>query len=66
ILLGLLGLPREKLFSDNIARVGHTIASDNLLNLRDLLDSGRVRNGDRLLLFTFGFGLHWSCMVVEH
>lgn len=66
ILLGLLGLPREKLFSDNIARVGHTIASDNLLNLRDLLDSRRVRDGDRLLLFTFGFGLHWSCMVVEH
>ena len=65
ILLGLLGLPREKLFSDNIARVGHTIASDNLLNLRDLLDSGRVREGDRLLLFTFGYGLHWSCMVVE-
>jgi 3-oxoacyl-[acyl-carrier-protein] synthase-3 len=65
ILLGLLGLPPEKLFSDNIARVGHTIASDNLLNLRDLLDSGRLREGDRLLLFTFGYGLHWSCMVVE-
>lgn len=66
ILLGVLGLPREKLFADNIARVGHTIASDNLLNLRDLLDSGRLRRGDRLLLFTFGFGLNWSCMVVEH
>jgi hypothetical protein len=24
-----------------------------------------VSTGDRLLLFTFGFGLHWSCMVVE-
>lgn len=66
ILLGLLELPREKLFADNIARVGHTVASDNLLNLRDLLDSGRVRDGDRLLLFTFGYGLNWSCLVVEH
>jgi 3-oxoacyl-[acyl-carrier-protein] synthase-3 len=66
ILLGLLDLPREKLFADNIARVGHTVASDNLLNLRDLLDSGRVRDGDRLLLFTFGYGLNWSCLVVEH
>jgi len=65
ILLGLLDFPREKLFAENIARVGHTIASDNLLNLRDLLDSGRVREGERLLLFTFGYGLHWSCMVVE-
>lgn len=65
ILLGLIELPRERLFADNIARVGHTIASDNLLNLRDLLDSGRALEGDRLLLFTFGYGLHWSCMVVE-
>jgi 3-oxoacyl-[acyl-carrier-protein] synthase-3 len=66
ILLGLLDVPREKLFSENIARVGHTIAADNLLNLRDLLDSGRLRAGDRLLLFTFGYGLNWSCIVVEH
>jgi 3-oxoacyl-[acyl-carrier-protein] synthase-3 len=66
ILLGLLGFPRERLFHDNIARVGHTIASDNLVNLRDLLDSGRVSPGERLLLFTFGFGLNWSCIVVEH
>jgi len=65
ILLGLLGVPRAKLFGENIARVGHTIASDALLNLRDLLDTGRVRDGERLLLFTFGYGLHWSCMVVE-
>jgi 3-oxoacyl-[acyl-carrier-protein] synthase-3 len=66
ILLGILGLSRDRLFADNIARVGHTIASDGLLNLRDLLDSGRVRRGDRLLLFTFGYGLNWSCIVVEH
>jgi 3-oxoacyl-[acyl-carrier-protein] synthase-3 len=66
ILLGLLGAPRERLFADNIARVGHTIASDNLLNLRDAVDAGVVRAGDYLLLFTFGYGLNWSCMVVQH
>lgn len=66
ILRGLLQLPEERVFTDNIARVGHTIASDNILNLRDAIDAGRVRTGDKLLLFTFGFGLNWSCMVVEH
>jgi len=66
ILLGLIGCPREKLFSDNIGRVGHTIAADNFINLRDATDSGRIRQGDLLLLFTFGYGLNWSCMVVEH
>jgi 3-oxoacyl-[acyl-carrier-protein] synthase-3 len=66
ILLGLIGCPREKLFSANIARVGHTIAADNFINLRDATDAGLIRKGDLLLLFTFGYGLNWSCMVVEH
>ena len=66
ILRGLLELPADRVFTDNIARVGHTIASDNILNLRDAIDCGRVARGDKLLLFTFGFGLNWSCIVVEH
>jgi 3-oxoacyl-[acyl-carrier-protein] synthase III len=66
ILLGLLECPREKLFASNIARIGHTIAADNLINLRDATDAGLLQPGDLLLLFTFGYGLNWSCMVVEH
>ena len=66
ILLGLIGCPREKLFSGNIGRVGHTIAADNFINLRDATDAGLLRTGDLLLLFTFGYGLNWSCMVLEH
>jgi 3-oxoacyl-[acyl-carrier-protein] synthase-3 len=66
ILLGLIGCPREKLFSENIGRVGHTIAADNFINLRDATDAGLLRKGDLLLLFTFGYGLNWSCMVLEH
>ncbi|HSA55525.1 MAG TPA: 3-oxoacyl-[acyl-carrier-protein] synthase III C-terminal domain-containing protein [Gemmatimonadaceae bacterium] len=66
ILLGLLGAPREKLFDRNIARVGHTIAADNIINLRDATDAGLVKPGDRIMLFTFGYGLNWSCMILEH
>lgn len=66
ILLGMLRVPPQKLFSANIARVGHTMAADNLVNLRDAQDAGLLRTGDRLLLFTFGFGLNWSCMILEH
>lgn len=66
ILLGMLRVPREKLFTANIPRLGHTMSADNLINLRDAQDSGLLRAGDKLLLFTFGFGLHWSCMVLEH
>jgi 3-oxoacyl-[acyl-carrier-protein] synthase-3 len=66
ILLGLIDCPREKLFSENIGRVGHTIAADNFINLRDATDAGLLRDGDRLLLFTFGYGLNWGCMILEH
>jgi len=66
ILLGLLECPLEKLYSDNIARVGHTIAADNIINLRDAMNAGRLKTGDLLLLFTFGYGLNWSCMILEH
>jgi 3-oxoacyl-[acyl-carrier-protein] synthase III len=66
ILLGMLRIPMRKLFSANIARVGHTISADNLMNLRDAQDAGLLRRGDHLLLFTFGFGLNWSCMILEH
>ena len=66
ILCGLLKLPQDRVYMDNIARVGHTVAADNILNMRDAIDEGRVAAGDKLLLFTFGFGLNWGCMVVEH
>lgn len=66
ILLGMLGVSPDRLFSPNIGRVGHTIAADNVINLRDAEDAGILRRGDILLLFTFGFGLNWSCMILEH
>jgi 3-oxoacyl-[acyl-carrier-protein] synthase III len=66
ILLGTLGIPIEKLYDANIGRRGHTIASDNFMNLEDMAAEGRLAPGDRLLLFTFGFGAHWSTLLLEH
>jgi 3-oxoacyl-[acyl-carrier-protein] synthase-3 len=66
ILGRLIGCPAERIYTDNIARVGHTIASDNLLNLRRATEAGRVQKGDHLLLFTFGYGSNWACMIVQH
>lgn len=65
ILLPLIGLPADRLFADNIGRRGHVIAADNYINLKDATDAGRVRQGDRLLLFNFGFGAAWAATVLE-
>jgi len=66
ILLGLIGVGREKLFAENIAKFGHVIAADNWMNLRDVSTDGGLALGDKLLLFTFGFGANWFCMILEH
>jgi len=66
ILGRLIGCPPERIYTENISRVGHTVASDTLLNLRRAEESGIIARGDFLLLFTFGYGLNWACMVVEH
>ena len=66
ILGKLIGCPRERIYMNNIRCAGHTIASDNLLNLQRATDEGRVEKGDKLLLFTFGYGLNWACMILEH
>lgn len=65
ILLPMLGIPMERLFADNIAEKGHVIAADNFINLKDATAAGRVRDGDRLLLFNFGFGANWACQVLD-
>ena len=66
ILAQLLTLPEEKIWHHNIGRVGHTISCDHIINLVDMATSGAVHPGDRLVLFTFGFGANWSCQVVQH
>ena len=66
ILGRLIKCPVDRIYTDNISKVGHTIASDNLLNLRQATEAGRVKKGDYMLLFTFGYGSNWASMVVQH
>jgi 3-hydroxy-3-methylglutaryl CoA synthase len=65
ILMGLAGLQDARLWSQNIGAVGHTLAGDNFINLRDALDADAVHTGDRLLLFSYGYGAHWTGLAVE-
>jgi len=65
ILLGLLALPNARLWSRNIARDGHTLAGDNFINLCDAMREGAIQPGDRLLLFSYGYGAHWTALALE-
>ena len=65
ILTGLVRLPRARLFSQNIARHGHTLAGDNFINYRDAVSGGCIEPGQKVVLFSYGFGAHWTGIAVE-
>jgi 3-oxoacyl-[acyl-carrier-protein] synthase III len=61
----LAGLPNARIWDANIPRVGHTLAGDNFINLADALEAGDIASGDRLLLFSYGYGAHWTALAVQ-
>jgi len=65
ILSRLLGIDFERVYFGSIQEVGHIISSDNIVNLKKLEDSGKIRPGEKLLLFMAGFGLNWQAVVLE-
>ena len=65
ILAQVVGIPIEKIYTANIARIGHVVASDNVINYLDAFDAGRLVRGDKVALFVMGFGAHWSCSIIE-
>jgi 3-oxoacyl-[acyl-carrier-protein] synthase-3 len=65
ILGRLLGIPESKVWFPSIRDVGHVISADNVVNLRLLLDSGKLQPGHRVLLMMAGFGLNWQSLILE-
>lgn len=66
ILGKMLGIPEEKIWMKNISEKGHTISCDHIINLCDMEQADVIKKGDILVLFTFGFGATWSCLIIEH
>lgn len=66
ILCDMMGADASRVWTSNIATVGHTVSCDHVINLSDMESEGVLEAGDRLLLFTFGFGATWSATVIEH
>jgi 3-oxoacyl-[acyl-carrier-protein] synthase-3 len=65
ILLRLVGIPKSKMYQTQNP-FGHTVSSDAFLLLQEIRRSGKVANGSKLLLFSYGFGSTWSTLLLEH
>jgi len=65
ILLDLAGIPQDRLYRSAVS-FGHSIVADNFFLLDEAGRNGRLTAGQRLLLFTYGFGSSWCCLLLEH
>ncbi len=65
VMARLLGVELERVVCDSLAATGHVIAADNIINLRYLQDSGRLRSADRVLLTMAGYGMNWQATLLE-
>lgn len=63
-LINILGLDREKVVW-NLNRVGNTVSASIPIALKDALDKGQIRRGDRVVLCGFGVGLSAGSALVR-
>ena len=59
-----LGLPEERAMI-NVDRYGNTSSASIPVALREAWEQGRLHDGDRVVLMTFGGGLAWGSMVLD-
>jgi 3-oxoacyl-[acyl-carrier-protein] synthase-3 len=64
ILLRLCGLAEDRLYQPQ-TRFGHSIAADSFIHLREARERRALRRGQRVLLFTYGFGSSWCALILE-
>jgi len=60
----ILEIPEEK-FYINLEKYGNTVSSTIPIALKDALETGKVKRGDKVMLVGFGVGLSWGATIVE-
>lgn len=60
----LVGFAEDRLYLENLGRVAHAFAADNVINLCDFEHAGQARTGDTLALFGTG-GFQWGCTLIR-
>lgn len=57
-------LPKDK-FYVNLASTGNTVSSTVLIGLKDCLDDGTIKAGDKVMISGFGVGLSWGGTMLK-
>lgn len=56
-------LPKDK-FYVNLATTGNTVSSTVMIGLKDCLDNGIIKSGDKVMVTGFGVGLSWGGTIL--
>ena len=56
-------LPKDK-FYVNLANTGNTVSSTVLIGLKDCLNNGIIKEGDKVMISGFGVGLSWGGTIL--
>lgn len=65
IMCKLLPFDYGRIYHPTLSDIGHVISGDNIVNLKQLQESGAVKSGERVLLFMAGYGLNWQGTILE-
>lgn len=57
-------LPKDK-FYVNLSETGNTVSSTVLIGLKDSLNSGVIKHGDKVMIAGFGVGLSWGGVILR-
>ena len=60
-----LGIPDEK-FPRNNKDIGNTVSATIPILIKDLEDEGKLKKGQKLLLFGFGVGYSYGGCILEY
>jgi 3-oxoacyl-[acyl-carrier-protein] synthase-3 len=58
-----LKIPSEKFYT-NILNTGNTVSSTIPIALKDCIDNGKIKSGDKVLLCGFGVGYSWGATII--
>lgn len=61
-----MGFPIEKIFLDNVKKLGHCFGSDPFINLKEVIDRHLIVPGDYYLLTTVGLGATFSALLFQY
>jgi 3-oxoacyl-[acyl-carrier-protein] synthase-3 len=65
VLLEIVKIPQTKMYT-KIPGFGHTILADNVIYLENMRKDQEIKLGEKLLLYSYGFGSNWSTLLLEH